>query len=412
VDPFDWEHRESRPHPQATSEGGRPGLDPPGGEPPDSPRAGAVPSPPRTVDIFAPVPLPEPPPLSLSEVTPPAPPATSGPELPTSWAAQSSKAPSGRSFKRTALALGLVVALTAGTVAYLSFRGGSRGGVALAMSFEQGASWRYRMHMSLDLTATANGQGVPIRAELAAGVLMKVTSVDSPGVATVKLRLSSVVAAINGERTQVPPAAVRGQTLRIAPDGQVVSATLPGVPAAQTFNLVPGSQQVAPLLPDRPVAQGDSWSRDFTVPAPFGAGNAVHASLLATLVRYQPFHGVRAAIIDEHGSIPLDLTLDVEKVLQALGRGEPQLPPGSHPKIRYRGTVSEEDTSWFDPAEGRVLSFLGKASLNATVTFAGLPAGTTSPDFTLSGTVAIDLRPPAAHPGRHPAHHSSGDSVA
>ncbi len=177
----------------------------------------------------------------------------------------------------------------------------------------------------------------------------------------------------------------------------MLSATLPGVPAADTFNLVPGSDQVAPLLPEGPVEPGDSWSRDVTVPAPFGADDGIHASLVATLVRYQPFHGVRAAVIEEHGSIPLDLTLDVAKVLQALGKQEPQLPSGVNPQIRYHGTVTEEDTSWFDPAEGRVLSFSSTATVDATISFTGMPAGATAPDFGLSGKVSIDLRPPAHH---------------
>ena len=190
------------------------------------------------------------------------------------------------------MALLLVVALAAGAVVFL-FGRGSGGGVALAMSFHQGASWRYRMHMSLDLTVAAGGQSFPMKADLTAGVQMKVASIDAVGVATLKLHLSNVVATVNGRHSRLPPTAVRGQTLRVAPDGHVLSATLPGVPAADTFNLVPGSDQVTPLLPDGPVQPGDSWSRDISVPAPFGAGGDLHASLLVTLVRYQDVHGVR-----------------------------------------------------------------------------------------------------------------------
>jgi len=100
-------------------------------------------------------------------------------ELSASWVAQSSKAPSGRrSFMRIALALGLVVAIAAAAVVFFFGRDGSTGGTALAMSFQQGASWRYLMHMSLDLTATAAGRSVPLQADISAGVRMKVVSID------------------------------------------------------------------------------------------------------------------------------------------------------------------------------------------------------------------------------------------
>ena len=353
--------------------------------------------------IFSPVTDPEPEPAVLERRDMAAPAlASAPPELPSMWSAHSSKVPSGgRSRGRIAVALGLVLALTAGAAAFLFLRGGTGGGngVALAMSFQQGKQWHYRMHLAMDFSIQAEGQSFPIKADVAATVVMKVVSVDPAGVATLTLRAVHAKATLNGQRIPLPPHALR-QTLRLASDGQVVSGTLPGLTAEEGANLVPGLTQFAPLLPNHPVQPGDTWSREADVPFPFAAdGGTLHLSKQVTLVKYQKLGGVRTAVIEEHGTVPLSLTLDVAKALEALGKPAPQLPPDVHPQIDYHGTVTDEGTSWFDPASGTVLSASGHATVDATMTFRGLPSGQPAPDITVSGSVTLDLRDLGQHAG-------------
>ncbi|MDP9340851.1 MAG: hypothetical protein M3Q23_01835 [Actinomycetota bacterium] len=319
-------------------------------------------------------------------------------QLPTSWAAQSSKAPSGgRSFRRIALALALVVALAAGAVVFL-FGRGSTGGVALAMSFEQGKTLKYRMHLSSDLAFSAAGRTYPLKADVNELIAMHVVSVEPDGTATVRVTASRGAGVVNGRR--LPPDAGRTQTVvvqKIAPDGRLMPAADTKKGSPTSFDLVPTSDELISLLPDHPVQPGDTWTRAATASFPFGTGNDLHLSEQVTFVRYQRVQGTRAAVLQDHALIPIDLTLDAAQLLQALGGKAPGLPPGTHLQIVYRGTVTEDVTSWFDPTAGRMLSFSGQATIDATMSATGLPPGSNAPPMTLSGTLSVSFSEPDLH---------------
>jgi hypothetical protein len=283
-----------------------------------------------------------------------------------------------------AVTLGLVVVLAAGAVVFLISRGGG-GGVALAMSFRQGPTWRYRVHASVDMTMSSGDRAVPVKADAVATVAMKVVSVDPDGAATLAVRVARISATVNGRRVPLPPSQTR-QTLRISSDGRVLSGSLPAVGGQGGAGLAPGLNQLAPLLPGDPVRAGDTWSRQTDVPFPLGSG-ALSLSERLTLVRYQKVHGVRTAVIQDHGTLPLDLTLDVARAAQALGQSAPDLPPGASDQIAYRGAIAFDQTSWFAPGAGRLVSMSCRASIESTISFQGSSQGSTVPDITVSGTI-------------------------
>jgi hypothetical protein len=219
---------------------------------------------------------------------------------------------------------------------------------------------------------------------------MKVVSVAGSGVATIRVRVTHAHATANGGRLHLPAKALN-QRIQLAPDGRVVSGMLPGFSSQGGPGLAPGMDQFAPLLPDHPVEPGDTWTREADVPLPAGVDGSMHLTDRVTLVGYQHIKGVRVAVIQEDGTIPLDLTLDLAKFMEDLGRSLPGLPNGVHPTVAYDGTIVVGGTSWLDPAAGRLVSTASHASLQAHLRFSGLPAGATAPDVSMSGTIQLSL---------------------
>ena len=118
-------------------------------------------------------------------------------------------------------------------------------------------------------------------------------------------------------------------------------------------------------------------------------------------MRYQRTHGVRVAVIQEDGSIPLHMTLDLASFLQGLGQSIPGVPDGAHPKVTYDGTIGVGGTSWLDPTAGRLVSTTSHADLDAHISYTGLPAGATAPDVSVTGGIALSLNERYPHAGKH-----------
>src|SRR5439155_382564 len=176
-------------------------------------------------------------------------------------------------------------------------------GPAPAMSFHQGQVLKYRVHLTADLEFTAAGQSYPLKAAVTELVAMHVVGVASDGTATVKVVASHATGVING--TRLPPAARKPQKVsveKIELDGRLTEADQKKR-SVTGFDLVPTSDEVVSLRPDHPVKPGDSWTRDATATFPLASAGQLHLSEQITFVRYQKFHGTRAAVLQDHASI-------------------------------------------------------------------------------------------------------------
>ena len=134
----------------------------------------------------------------------------------------------------------------------------------------------------------------------------------------------------------------------------------------------PGTDQFTPVLPDHPVKPGDTWTKSFDQTLPFGGGDLSYTSH-NTFVRYEKVSGVKAAVIRSTMSVPLDLTIDLRKLLDTYGQGAP-IPKGSHPTIQYGGRVSMDQTAWFDPIGGSLVKTLLVAQFDMQMQFKGFPS--------------------------------------
>ena len=304
-----------------------------------------------------------------------------------SWSAGGGR-PS-RRWGRLAVAAAAVVALIAGAIVFLLPHGG--GGTALALQYKPDQTIRYHVTMTMDARLSSSELGVdqPFQGTFDMTFSMHVLSVDANGTATIDLSIDKGSATFGGQK-QPLPRDFQAQ-IQIAKDGRLLSGGgLSEATGSSGFGL-PGSDQFTPLLPDHPVKPGDVWTKDFDVPFPFGGGS-IHYSSRNELVRYEAVDGVRAAVIHSDLTIPLDLTLDLRKLLEGTGQSTSELPRGSNPKIVYGGDMTVSVTDWFDPVSGQQL----KASLNGTMdmrmTFKDFPA-TDAPtgEVRLTGTMSISL---------------------
>jgi hypothetical protein len=275
--------------------------------------------------------------------------------------------PKGRVF----VTVGLVVALAAGAFVYLSLRRSSGGqATALSMSFPKGQTFSYGLSMTMDGTIRAGSQSGPLKGTITETLSWKVASVDAKGIATVALTAGNISGNFNGQ--PVSNTSQYTTTIQVAPDGRIlVGGDLASTTGGSGFSF-PGTDQFTPILPDHPVKPGDTWTKTFDQTLPFGGSDLTYTSH-NTFVRYEQMSGVKAAVIRSTMTVPLDITIDLRKLLDTYGQGA-SIPKGSHPTIVYGGSVSLDQTAWFDPVGGSLVKSLLAAQFDMQMQFKGFPS--------------------------------------
>jgi hypothetical protein len=325
--------------------------------------------------------------ISTPQVPMPAPPPMPEPIAPT------------RRRGMVALAVAVVLVVVAGLVAFAITRSNSAEAQPLALSFTQGEERTYDLDQTMDANISSPLFGdQPLSMDVSQVIGWKVVSVDDAGTATIEVTVSDMSGTING--TEVPSAPAPPIEIRIAADGRVLSAgglSLGG--AGQTF---PGMGQLTPILPDEgdAVSVGDTWDKEFSQDFPFGEGT-IDFSASSTYVRNETVNGREAAVIETRMTVPIDATLELAELLDALGpeitgatggAGLEQLGDGS---IAYVGRGTFNQTSFVDLEARELLKTRGGGRFDISMTFEGipgLPEGSVKMNFAGSFTQALELR--------------------
>lgn len=230
-----------------------------------------------------------------------------------------------------ALTLGVVLALTAGAVAFVLTRSQ---GEALALKFTQGRDYRYHMQMKLDgeVSSSDEASTEPIDETVDMTFGLHVVSVDRRGVATIDLEPVKGNMTINGEVVDFSNP-VRSR-IRITSDGKLFGDS-GGLTAAggSSGPPVPGFDQFTPLLPDHAVQPGDTWNKNFDRAFPLGDG-VMHYATKNRFLRYETIGGIRTAVVRSDLTIPLDWTLNVRELLEASDSPCSTCPQGRTPRSR------------------------------------------------------------------------------
>jgi hypothetical protein len=298
-----------------------------------------------------------------------------------------------RGWGRIAVAAGLALILALG--AFILFNRGSGTGSAYALQFSKahaGDTYRYHMTMAMDMTMSAKelGGSQPLRATTDMVMTFRVDSVDSDGVAMVDFSTSNGTVESNGAKQSVPDSHI---TMRIAPDGHVVSIN--GNPLSPRVPLNGGflGDQLTPILPPHQVKPGDTWSKDYQVPFPFGG--SVKYSSDNRFLRYETLDGARAAVIRSEVAAPMDSDLNFSALAALFGRSSGDLPPGwNDVKMHLGGRLSSIGTSWVDLTTGRWFKTQSTGLVDMEIRVENLPletAGVTEDTILVAGKVDVTI---------------------
>ncbi|HKF16477.1 MAG TPA: hypothetical protein VKF14_04680 [Candidatus Dormibacteraeota bacterium] len=266
----------------------------------------------------------------------------------------------------------------------------------IRIAFKEGDSYRYHYRSALQATMTM-GQGaeLPIKVDASADATWKVVSVDANGVTTVDLTMTNLKTTFTGS---FPPGSTTTSTtttttqhieFQVAPTGEIVSGGGPSGPPS-VFSMAqglgpPGTDQFLAILPGHTVKPGDTWTKSFTRPNPSGQGSMTYTTENRFL-RYDNLKSGRAAVIQTTATVPLDVTIDLQKVMSATGglASPPPLPIAApvSGQVHIQGTSSTDTTTWFDVRTDQVEKMTTVDSTDETTTFlgfSGLPTPSVPP---------------------------------
>jgi len=306
--------------------------------------------------------------------------------------------------RRGVIAAGIAVVLiiVAGLAAFAITRSDTAEARPLALSFTQGEERTYDVHQTMDAKVSSSLFGdEPLSMDVSQVVGWKVVSVDDAGTATIEVTVSDMSGTLNG--SEVPSAPTPPIEIQIASDGRVLSAgglSLGGAAETQGFGF-PGMGQLTPILPDDgdAVSVGDTWDKGFSQDFPFGDGT-IDFSATSTYVRNETVNGRDAAVIETEMTVPIDMTLDLAELLDALGpeitgatgAGLEQLGDGS---IAYLGRGTVTQTSFVDLDAQELLKTQSSGRFDISMTFEGIPGlaeGSAEMNFAGSFTQGLELR--------------------
>ena len=299
---------------------------------------------------------------------------------------------------RRSMAVALVVVLVAAAGGYAFFsRGSSSGGTAFALTLKRDKTYTYDIRISMDGAMSTQGQQVPLKMEMDQTIGWQVESTDSEGTATIAVTMQTRSAQFNGQ----PSPALPTQTtrIRVARDGRILSADfgLSGLGSnrpGDLGSLVPGTDQFMPLLPDHPVKVGDTWTKAFDQDLPFGMGR-LRYDVESSLLRYDVSNGKRMAVLLSTLRLPLNMSIDLKKILAATGSaGGQTFPGGGNPKMKFGGSVTMQQTAWFDQARGELYRSIGNAKFDMSIEFKDFPAAANPPQGAMhfAGSMTLQLQ--------------------
>jgi len=262
----------------------------------------------------------------------------------------------------------------------------------VAYNFKAGQTYRYHCSSALNGTLTiGSAPASPEKMEISADSTWKVVSLDASGNATIDLTLSNLKASSTGSMlpgtttTTTTTTTTQHFQFQVMPTGEILSGgspPAPPCPLAMGAGLgPPGTDQFLAVLPGHAVKPGDTWTKTFTRPSPFGQASVTYTTENRFL-RYENLPSGRAAVIQTTATEPLDGSIDLGQALAGTGGAASPVPiPTGSPvsgTVRMQGTSSTSTTTWFDVNTDQVKRMTTVVDTDQTTTFSGI-AGLPSP---------------------------------
>lgn len=266
----------------------------------------------------------------------------------------------------------------------------------VSLAYKAGDTYKYGLHIVMKYTIAASGFSIPFNLDMSAKESIAVKSVDSSGTADLGITVTdmSLKMAINGTTNTTTTTTAQSLDMKVAKDGRIVSIN--GTAFDNTsFGGVSGVQGglISAILPDNAVKPGDTWSKTFDQPNPFGVGSS-HVTSNNTYLRDEN----NAAVIESKINGSLNMSIDPSAL--AGQSGTPVVPStgtaGGVQSISIAGTSTSDVTSWVDLSARRLVKTHSTGRVNATLKV-NMAAGSTTPGLTgpvtIKGTQTLDLTP-------------------
>jgi hypothetical protein len=270
---------------------------------------------------------------------------------------------------------------------------------SISLAYKAGDVYKYKFQMALKYTIGGEGMSIPLDISLGAKETMTVKSVDSRGMADVSVIVSdaSLKMTVNGttNTTTTPTSIV---DMKITPDGRIVS--IDGSAFGNSSPLGMTGYQVGlvtAILPDTPVKPGDSWTKTYDQPNPFGPGSS-SATTNSKYLRDEKVGSVNTAVVESKVTANLTISIDASSVSGQSGTSVfPSMGgSGGLQSITITGRSVSDVTSWIDANARRVVKTHSSGTVDATMAI-NMAAGSTTPGLsgpiTFKGTQTLDMTP-------------------
>lgn len=248
-------------------------------------------------------------------------------------------------------------------------------GQVLSVAYTKGATYHYTIRTTYGLAADSGAMTKPYTFDIQGKETITVVSVDSSGVADVRETLTDVTetrtygaASATDTHSSLPPA-----RLKVEPsDGRLLSIDGANVPADFTYG-AGGGALVSSLLLPKVVKPGDTWSKRYDVPSPYGAGR-IHITTKSRYLRDETFHGVHSAVVETTTTAGIDVAGTV-----------------SDSAVTIKGAATTDVTVWIDPSAHQLLKSSLQSSSQMVWTGAAMHAVTGSQTMTGSASAISEL---------------------
>ena len=251
--------------------------------------------------------------------------------------------------------------------------------VALALSWEEGRTYRYRIEIGMDGDMSLFARDIPFTADFGEVVRMTVLEIDPSGATTFEVTVESISGTFNGIPIPPDPRQIPPVRMTVTDHGRVVTEEGLTLPAPTSG---PGStnpfSQMFPLFPDHPVGPGDTWEIRYRQPIPFGRGG-VEVDTVNAFLRYHGVDGTRVAVLDSRVGSLFDFEIDLARLAEAAGQANSSVPsdPPVDAVVRYEGATEGRQVAWVDPRAGEVVKVTSEADVELGTELVGgaAPAG-------------------------------------
>ncbi len=265
----------------------------------------------------------------------------------------------------------------------------------LSLAYSKGATYTYKVHMTLDETVDLGAITEPLKVDMTATETQTVKSLDSTGIADIAISLTAVnIKTTVGGVSSTTTTTVPTEEIKVASDGRVLGINGLAFSGGSPFGAAGGGGTGSAIFPDGTVKPGDSWTKDYDQTDPLGTGS-VHVTTTSKYLRDETINGTRTAVVQTTINTPMNMTIDFSTFGKMTGSNT-TLPITGIQGMAIKGTQMADATTWLDAKAHRLVKSTMSSKIDATFSFV-MSATSTIPaltgPFAIKGTQTMDLTP-------------------